>query len=130
MFRQKAKKSILIIDGKTLDSVFESEELTFQFFDVAMIAPCLCVCRCSPTQKADIVKYLKQYSGGKRIASIGDGGNDVGMIMEADIGIGIEGKEGMQAALASDFSITQFQHLRKLILWHGRQSYRGSAVLS
>jgi phospholipid-translocating ATPase len=87
---------------------------------IGMLAPCLCVCRCSPTQKADIVKLLKVYSGGKRIASVGDGGNDVGMILEADVGIGIEGKEGMQAALASDFSITQFSHLKKLILWHGR----------
>ena len=73
---------------------------------------------------------MKIFSGGKRIASVGDGGNDVGMILEADVGIGIEGKEGMQAALASDFSITQFSHLKKLILWHGRQSYRSSAVLS
>ena len=70
-----------------------------------MLAPCLCVCRCSPTQKADIVRYLKKFSGGKRIAAVGDGGNDVGMILEADVGIGIVGKEGMQAALASDFSI-------------------------
>ena len=30
---------------------------------------------------------------------------EVGMIMEADVGIGIVGKEGMQASLASDFSI-------------------------
>jgi len=73
---------------------------------------------------------LKGYTGGKRIAAIGDGGNDVGMILEADIGIGIEGKEGMQAALCSDFSITEFSHLRKLVLWHGRLSYRRSAILS
>ena len=38
---------------------------------------------------------LKKYSGGKRIAAVGDGANDVGMILEADIGIGIAGKEGM-----------------------------------
>ena len=110
----------MIVDGRTMDTIFESEELIFQFFDVAMLAPCLCVCRCSPTQKADIVRLLKQFSKGKRVASVGDGGNDVGMILEADIGIGIVGKEGMQAALASDFSINQFSYLKKLILWHGR----------
>ena len=104
-FRKKVKTTILIIDGKTLDVILESEELIFQFFDVAMLAPCLCVCRCSPTQKADLVRLLKKFSGGKRIAAVGDGGNDVGMILEADVGIGIVGKEGMQAALASDFSI-------------------------
>lgn len=52
------------------------------------------------------------------------------MILEADVGIGIVGKEGMQASLASDFSITEFGNLRKLILWHGRLSYKRSAVLS
>ena len=41
----------------------------------------------------------------KRCAAIGDGGNDVGMIQEADIGIGIVGKEGKQASLAADFSV-------------------------
>ena len=45
-----------------------------------MLAPCICVCRCSPTQKAEIVKLLKKYSGEKRIAAVGDGANDVGMI--------------------------------------------------
>lgn len=52
------------------------------------------------------------------------------MILEADVGIGIVGKEGMQASLASDFSILEFQYIRKLILWHGRLSYKRSAVLS
>ncbi len=33
-------------------------------------------------------------SKGKIVCSIGDGGNDVGMIMESSIGIGIEGLEG------------------------------------
>ena len=103
-----------------MDTIFESDELIFQFFDVAMLAPCLCVCRCSPTQKADIVRLLKQFSKGKRVASVGDGGNDEGMILEPGSGIGIVGKEGMQAALASDFSINQFSYLKKLILWHGR----------
>jgi phospholipid-translocating ATPase len=52
------------------------------------------------------------------------------MILEADVGVGIEGKEGMQASLASDFSIKKFGDLKKLILWHGRLSYKRSAVLS
>lgn len=130
-FRQRAKRSLLIIDGKTLDLIFESKELMDEFFHGAILAPALCVCRCSPTQKADIVRSLKTYIGDdKRVAAIGDGGNDVGMILEADVGIGIVGKEGMQAALASDFSINQFSYIKKLILWHGRQSYRASAVLS
>jgi len=42
----------------------------------------------------------------------------------------IVGKEGKQASLAADFSVTQFSHLTKLLLWHGRNSYRRSAKLA
>jgi phospholipid-translocating ATPase len=52
------------------------------------------------------------------------------MILEGNVGIGIVGKEGKQASLAADFSITKFCHVKKLLLWHGRLSYKRSAVLS
>lgn len=52
------------------------------------------------------------------------------MILEAHVGIGIVGKEGKQASLAADFSINKFCYLKKLLLWHGRLSYKRSAVLS
>lgn len=45
-------------------------------------------------------------------------------------GVGIVGKEGKQASLAADFSITQFSHLTKLLVWHGRNSYKRSAKLA
>ena len=76
-----------------------------------------------------VAKCIKKYTK-KRIACVGDGGNDVAMIQEADVGIGIVGKEGMQASLASDFSILEFSYLRRLILWHGRLSYKRSSVLA
>jgi len=66
----------------------------------------------------------------KRICCIGDGGNDVSMIQAADVGVGIVGKEGRQASLAADFSIEQFCHLTKLLVWHGRNSYKRSAKLA
>lgn len=40
------------------------------------------------------------------------------------------GKEGKQASLAADFSVNQFSHLTKLLMWHGRNSYRRSAKLA
>ncbi|KAG8128795.1 hypothetical protein E2320_015653 [Naja naja] len=54
---------------------------------------------------------------------LGDGANDVGMLQAADIGIGISGQEGMQAVMASDFSVSQFKHLKKLLLVHGHWCY-------
>ena len=71
-----------------------------------------------------MVRLIERHSG-RRAAAIGDGGNDVSMIQvggtyyhhvkvltatlpqAASVGIGIVGKEGKQASLAADFSITQ-----------------------
>jgi len=97
--------------------------------ELAVQCPAVVVCRCTPTQKAEIVRLLKAHTG-KRTCSIGDGGNDVSMIQMADAGVGIEGKEGKQASLAADFSLTQFSHIGRLLIWHGRNSYKRSASLS
>jgi len=59
---------------------------------------------------------------------IGDGGND--LIHFPSFKVLIVGKEGKQASLAVDFSVTQFSFLTKLLLWHGRNSYRRSAKLA
>ena len=40
------------------------------------------------------------------------------------------GKEGKQASLAADWSLTQFSHVARLLLVHGRTSYKRSASLS
>lgn len=74
---------------------------------MAVKAPSVLICRCSPTQKSQVVRTMKHET--KKIClGIGDGGNDVAMIQESDVGIGIFGKEGKQAALSSDFSVTEF----------------------
>lgn len=39
---------------------------------------------------------LVKSGNGKTTLAIGDGANDVGMLQEADIGVGISGVEGMQ----------------------------------
>ncbi|KAM3127182.1 hypothetical protein pb186bvf_020701 [Paramecium bursaria] len=118
--------ALLVIDGVSLTTAFKKESL---FFTVSTQAQSVVCCRCSPTQKALVTECIRKYTK-KITACIGDGGNDVGMIQSADIGIGIEGKEGKQAALASDFSILKFKCLNQLLLWHGRQSYKRSALLS
>lgn len=128
-FSRNANRTVLMIDGQTLDLVMSDKTLELKFFTEATKSPSVCVCRCSPTQKALITQKIAFYTG-KRTAAIGDGGNDVGMILEANVGIGIVGKEGKQASLASDFSINQFSYLRRLMLWHGRLSYKRSAVLA
>ena len=45
------------------------------------------------------------------------------MIQSAHIGIGISGNEGLQAANSSDYSISQFYFLQRLLLVHGAWNY-------
>eukprot|EP00768_Dysnectes_brevis_P005685 gnl/Dysnectes_brevis/420_a463_2027.p1 GENE.gnl/Dysnectes_brevis/420_a463_2027~~gnl/Dysnectes_brevis/420_a463_2027.p1 ORF type:complete len:1457 (-),score=699.61 gnl/Dysnectes_brevis/420_a463_2027:62-4432(-) len=100
-----------------------------EFVQVATRCSAVVCCRCSPEQKALVVELVKTYTG-LQVAGIGDGGNDVSMIQAADVGIGLVGKEGKQASLASDFSITRFSDLRQLLFWHGRNSYIRSANMA
>jgi len=86
-------------------------------------------CRVSPKQKGVIVALVKGRFPEKTTLAIGDGANDVAMIMGADIGVGIAGKEGMQAARASDFAIGQFKLLKPLLFVHGRECYRRNSDL-
>jgi P-type E1-E2 ATPase len=51
------------------------------------------------------VALVKSKFPEKTTLAIGDGANDVAMIMKADVGVGIAGREGMQAARSSDFAI-------------------------
>ena len=127
-FNNKSSNHVLIIDGVSLKTSLDPQYQKY-FFEVACKAEAVICCRVSPTQKALITECIKQFTG-KKTCSVGDGGNDVGMIQAADIGVGIVGKEGRQAALASDFSILKFKYLAKLLLWHGRLSYKRAAIMS
>ncbi|XP_059974534.1 probable phospholipid-transporting ATPase IIB isoform X2 [Mesoplodon densirostris] len=125
-FRRK-HDCALVISGDSLEVCLKYYE--HEFVELACQCPAVVCCRCAPTQKAHIVKLLQQHTG-KRTCAIGDGGNDVSMIQAADCGIGIEGKEGRQASLAADFSVPQFKHIGRLLMVHGRSSYKRSAALS
>ena len=117
----------LLIDGDSLSYLLQHHR--HAFITLAVLLPAVIACRCSPTQKSSIALLIRTHTR-KKVAAIGDGGNDVSMIQAADVGVGIVGKEGRQASLAADFSITHFQHLPKLLVWHGRNSYKRSAKLA
>jgi len=61
--------------------------------------------------------------------AIGDGANDVNMILQAHVGVGILGKEGQQAARSADYAIGQFKFLKPLMFIHGREAYRRNCFL-
>ncbi|KAI8873054.1 phospholipid-translocating P-type ATPase, partial [Ramicandelaber brevisporus] len=111
----------LVIDGETLKYALDSE-LKALLLEVAKSCASVLCCRVSPLQKAQVVALVKDNLGALCLA-IGDGANDVSMIQEADIGVGISGEEGLQAVMASDYAIARFRFLQRLLLVHGRWSY-------
>ncbi|KAJ9082154.1 drs2 neo1 protein [Entomophthora muscae] len=116
--------SSLIVDGATFAHLEArgGDELPL-FLDLATRASSVILCRSSPAQKAKVVRLMRERIRHGVTLAIGDGGNDVAMIQEAHVGIGISGNEGLMAARSSDYSIAQFRFLVPLILVHGRWNY-------
>jgi phospholipid-translocating P-type ATPase (flippase) len=120
---ETAKPHSVIIDSIALTKILENEDNIKKFLEISYSAVSVICCRVSPLQKSEVVKIMKEFDEKAVTLSIGDGGNDVSMIMEAHIGIGVYGEEGMRAVQASDFAIGEFKMLRKLLLFHGRTNY-------
>jgi phospholipid-translocating ATPase len=78
-------------------------------------------------QFSKVVELVKKSEFSPICAAVGDGANDVSMIQEANVGIGIFGKEGRNAARSADFAISRFKFLRRLILVHGYLYYTRTA---
>jgi magnesium-transporting ATPase (P-type) len=112
----------LVIDGQSLEHAL-SPHLSPKLLQLGLRCESVVCCRVSPLQKALVVSLVKNSQHCVTLA-IGDGANDVSMIRAAHLGIGISGHEGMQAALASDYSIAQFRFLVPLMMVHGRWSYQ------
>ena len=113
----------LIVDGISLEGLWASEDLKTKFIDVVQSIPTVIACRVSPLQKAALVRMVKAAPGNPVTLGIGDGANDVGMIHESRVGVGISGKEGRHAANAADFAIAQFRFIVNLLFEHGRFNY-------
>ena len=114
----------LVIEGAALVHFLGDPLYEEMLFAVASACDAVIACRVSPKQKALLVRMVRKYVQPTPVTlAIGDGANDVGMIQEAHVGIGISGLEGQQAVNASDFSIAQFRFLRELLLIHGRWNF-------
>jgi phospholipid-translocating ATPase len=115
----------VVVDGDTLKLVLD-ERLKQKFLLLGKQCKSVLCCRVSPSQKASVVRLVKRGLDVITL-SIGDGANDVAMIQEADVGVGIAGEEGRAAVMSSDFAIGQFRFLARLTLVHGRWCYRRMA---
>ncbi|XP_061700160.1 probable phospholipid-transporting ATPase VD isoform X3 [Syngnathoides biaculeatus] len=107
---------ILVIDGRTLD--YALKDLSGCFLELSHSCKAVICCRSTPLQKSQVVQLIRDKLKVMTLA-VGDGANDVSMIQVSDVGIGISGQEGIQAVMSSDFAISRFKHLSKLLLVHG-----------
>ncbi|KFR12870.1 putative phospholipid-transporting ATPase VD, partial [Opisthocomus hoazin] len=118
----------LVIDGRTLEHVLHGS-LQDTFLELTEKCQAVVCCRATPphSEKNCLQAAFRTSEVSCDVSSflfsVGDGANDVSMIQVADAGVGISGQEGMQAVMASDFAISQFRHLRKLLLVHGHWCY-------
>ncbi|KAL1408534.1 phospholipid transporting ATPase [Vanrija albida] len=111
----------IVIDGNTLRYALQPD-IKGLFLELGTQCSAVVCCRVSPAQKAQMVKLVKEGCNAMTL-SIGDGANDVAMIQEANVGVGLFGLEGSQAAMSADYAFGQFRFLTRLLLVHGRWSY-------
>ncbi|CAD8093418.1 unnamed protein product [Paramecium sonneborni] len=118
-----------VVSGDCLTIILEDVILMNQFAKLTEKCQSVLCCRVSPLQKQQVVCFVKKQFPMASTLAIGDGANDVSMITSANVGVGIQGIEGQQAARASDYAIGEFQQLRQLLFIHGRESYRKNSEL-
>ncbi|MFT7818860.1 putative phospholipid-transporting ATPase IF isoform X1 [Arapaima gigas] len=117
----------LVVDGSSLSLALRQHERLFM--EVCRSCSAVLCCRMAPLQKAKVVRLIKTSPEKPITLAVGDGANDVSMIQEANVGIGIMGKEGRQAVRNSDYAIARFKFLAKLLLVHGHFYYIRIATL-
>jgi len=127
--RDSSQKSALIVANESLLKIEKHKPLLEKFLKVTDHMDVVLACRVSPKQKGEIVQMIKKRFNDKITLAIGDGANDVPMLLAAHVGIGIAGREGMQAARASDYAIGKFKYLKTLLFVHGREAYRRNCDL-
>ena len=114
---------VAVIDGATLAVIESDPNFMASFIDLCVQTDSTICCRASPSQKANMVSAVRNLKKDAVTLAIGDGANDIAMIQSADIGVGITGREGLQAARSADYAVAQFRFLLKLLLVNGRYNY-------
>ncbi|KAK2957007.1 ion-transporting P-type ATPase [Blattamonas nauphoetae] len=112
------RETAMIVDGWCVHNILQSDSLMDLFILVTDKCDGVVCCRIAPIQKALIVRMVK-VKRNKVCLAIGDGANDVSMIQEAHVGVGIQGLEGLNASQNADYSIAQFRFLKRLCAVHG-----------
>ncbi len=115
------QQQALVLGSEALDAALTQPDLLCAAAAACSVVLC---CRAAPIQKAQVVNAVRRGPGRPVTAAVGDGANDVAMLRAAHVGLGIAGREGLQASRVADYSLPAFRHVSRLVLVHGRWNYR------
>lgn len=109
-FLKKQIQRGILIEAGALKHILDDDSFIVKrhFLKIAKTCEAVICCRVSPAQKADVVRLIKEDDKKIVTLAIGDGANDVSMILEAHIGIGLYGNEGMRAVQSGDYALGEF----------------------
>jgi phospholipid-transporting ATPase len=111
-------EKVTIVSGEILKRI--NEETMEKLSRLLQDSESVICCRVSPKDKETLTTMVKAWG---RVLAVGDGANDVNMINAANVGVGVRGIEGSQATRASDYVISEFKMLKRLIVYHGLNYY-------
>jgi len=116
-----ANKFDIIIDSLSFREILKSKLNIKSFFDKGILANSITFCEFSANDRRLLVKHFKDYIKGIKninsyiILGIGNGFNDIGMLRECDIGVGINNGINKYTSI----NVDHFKDLYRLILFHG-----------
>lgn len=123
-FNPKNINFAVSIDRTSFRTAIQDKNSRKMLVCLLFAAKFVCFSGMMPKDKSDVIRLLKKSFKFKPVVlAVGDGNSDISMIQEADIGVGISGKEESQAKNYAEVTISDFSQLKKLLLIHGYWNY-------
>ena len=126
-------KYAVLVTGETFDLALKDQECKRLLCCILFLATTVLFCNMLPLQKAQVVKLIKENFRFRPVTlAIGDGNDDVAMLQEADIGVGMKREGESRASSNADVAVGYFHQLASLLLVDGRwylQRYSKTAIL-
>ena len=82
----------MIIPGSVISMAIRDHRKIFETLLLKIRPESVICCRMAPIQKAEVVRLVRNSKDSPMTLAIGDGANDVSMIQEAHVGVGLYGK--------------------------------------
>ena len=130
---RRGKKYSLAVSGEYFSKIQNYEntnKLLFkQFVDIVLRSEISIWGEMVPFQKKEVVRILKEYQKDKVTMAIGDGINDIEMLVEAHLGVAIFRQCSYNLCKFSDYYVQKFKDIKLLMFYYGRECYRRNSKL-